>query len=289
MSFSLRLYFSALILLSFFYGCERSQNSKFTKHNKGFHYQLISYNTDLKKDNTRFAALLDLNYLTQNDSVFWDSKSDYDDKYFMYVNPAVTGNLIETYLQLVNEGDSVNLLIPKSIFFKQQFATSKIPDFTLHDSIVKVNMKVKKLFNPTEVDSLVFHWAKKEKDLITAYLLKNNISSYFKDSLNVYWLNGKPDFSKAILLKDRTVSIDYKGYLLNGKQFDESPEKWLVNTATPDQMLKGLNYVIKFLNSGENTKIILPSYLAFGELGTGNIIPPYTPLLYEISINNIVN
>jgi FKBP-type peptidyl-prolyl cis-trans isomerase len=83
--------------------------------------------------------------------------------------------------------------------------------------------------------------------------------------------------------------MTYKGYLLSGKQFDESPENWQVNTATPDQMIKGLNYVIKFLNTGENTKIILPSYLAFGELGTGNIIPPYTPLLYEINIKNIVN
>jgi len=29
--------------------------------------------------------------------------------------------------------------------------------------------------------------------------------------------------------------------------------------------------------------------LAFGELGAGNIVPPYTPLLYEININTIVN
>jgi len=284
-----RLYLSALIVVSFFTGCERTQNSKFSKHTKGFYYQLISYTSDLKKDNTRFVALLDINYLNQGDSVFWNSKTDYDDKYFMYVNPEVTDNFIETYLQFANEGDSVNLLMPKSIFFKQQFSTNKIPVFTSRDSIIKVNLKVKKLFNPSQVDSLVVEWAKKENNLIVSYLQKNNISGYFKDSLNVYWLAGKPDFSRAKLLKDRTVSLSYKGYLLSGKQFDESPENWAVNTATPDQMLKGLNYVIKFLNSGENTKIILPSYLAFGELGTGNIIPPYTPLLYEISINNIVN
>ena len=107
--------------------------------------------------------------------------------------------------------------------------------------------------------------------------------------MNVVWLNGKPNHENVGALKNKTISMTYKGYLLSGKQFDESPENWQVNTATPDQMIKGLNYVIKFLNTGENTKIILPSYLAFGELGTGNIIPPYTPLLYEINIKNIVN
>ena len=105
----------------------------------------------------------------------------------------------------------------------------------------------------------------------------------------MYWLSGKPSPSNLNSLKDKTISMSYKGYLLNGKQFDESPVNWEVNTATPDQMLKGLNYVIKFLNIGQNTKIILPSYLAFGELGSGNIIPPYTPLLYEININDLVN
>lgn len=276
-------------MLLFIAGCERNNHSVFSKHNKGFYYHLVSFNTDLKKDNTHFIALLDIDYLTQTDSVFWSSKTDYDDKYFMYVAPQSTGNLIETYLQTANEADSVILLIPKTIFFKQQFSTSKLPYFSTNDSVVKVNLKVKRLFNTNQVDSLVLNWKKKENDLIVAYLEKNGIKEYYKDSLNVYWIGRKPNFSNINLLRDKTISMSYKGFLLNGKQFDESPENWQVNTSTPDQMLKGLNYVIKFLNSGENTKIILPSYLAFGELGTGNIIPPYTPLLYEISINNIVN
>jgi FKBP-type peptidyl-prolyl cis-trans isomerase FkpA len=277
-----------LSFLVFISSCKR-ENATYTKHEKGFYYHLLAFNNDLKKDNTHFIALLDMNYCTQNDSVFWNSKTDFNDKYFVNIDPEKTGNCIECYLQKANEGDSVLLLIPKDIFFKQQFQSRRTPEFTSHDSVVKVYMKIKTIFNAARVDSLITQWALHEQELIADYLKKNNIRNYYKDSLNVYWIGMTPDQKQMNSLKGKTVSMSYKGYLLNGKQFDESPEDWQVNTSTPDQMLRGLNYVIKFLNTGQNTKIILPSYLAFGELGAGNIIPPYTPLLYEININNIVN
>ncbi len=279
------LFFSALLL---FFSCGR-KDELYTKHEKGFYYHLLAFNSDLEKDNTHFIALLDMNYCTQGDSVFWNSKTDFDDKYFVNIDPEKTGNCIECFLQKANEGDSVCLLIPKETFFKQQFQSKRIPHFMSKDSVVKVYMKINTIFNTARVDSLITQWAMNEDKMITDYLQKNHISNYYKDSLNVYWIDAKPDLTQVNSLKGKTISMSYKGYLLNGKQFDESPENWQVNTSTPDQMLKGLNYVIKFLNTGQNTKIILPSYLAFGELGAGNIIPPYTPLLYEININNIVN
>ena len=282
--------FIFLILIIFFFSrCGKKNDGLYSKHDAGFYYHLVSFANDEKKNNTHFIALLDIAYATQNDSVFWTSRTDYDDKYFMNIDPETTHNFIESYLMNANEGDSVNLLIATSEFFKQQFFTKRIPSFVKNDSIVKVNFKIKTLFNTTKVDSLLTAWALNETQLIKNYLTENNIQSFYKDSLNVVWLNGKPNHENVGALKNKTISMTYKGYLLSGKQFDESPENWQVNTATPDQMIKGLNYVIKFLNTGENTKIILPSYLAFGELGTGNIIPPYTPLLYEINIKNIVN
>jgi FKBP-type peptidyl-prolyl cis-trans isomerase FkpA len=284
----MKRYFLFVMFIGLCISCKR-ENHVYSRHEKGFYYRLLGFNTDLEKDNTHFIALLDMNYCTQNDSVFWNSKTDFDDKYFVNIDPDKTGNCIECYLQKANEGDSVCLLIPKEIFFKQQFSTHRTPGFLNTDSVVKVYMKIKTIFNSSRVDSLVTQWALREHELIGEYLTKNNITNYYKDSLSVYWIGTKPDLSQLNLLKGKTVSMSYKGYLLNGKQFDESPDNWQVNTSTPDQMLRGLNYVIKFLNTGQNTKIILPSYLAFGELGAGNIIPPYTPLLYEININNIVN
>lgn len=265
------------------------KKAEYTKHPDNFYYKLISFANETNRNNQGYLAILNASYATQDDSVFWTSSIDFNDKFYVKVDPTESGSSIERFLLNSNEGDSACLLIPCSSFFKQQFVTNTIPDFCKNDSIIKVNLKITGLFSSEKYDSLQFAWAAKENKLIKDYLKSNNINSFYIDGMNVYWLSGKPNPENMDQLKNKTISMSYKGYLLNGKQFDESPANWTVNPSTPDQMLKGLNYVIKYLNTGENAKIILPSYLAFGEMGTGNIIPPFTPLLYEININTIVN
>ena len=47
-------------------------------------------------------------------------------------------------------------------------------------------------------------------------------------------------------------------------------------------------YALYKLKKGEKAKIILPSQLAFGDQGSSNgVIPPYTPLVYQIEIIDI--
>ncbi|MBL7917367.1 MAG: FKBP-type peptidyl-prolyl cis-trans isomerase [Bacteroidia bacterium] len=282
--------FLLLLITLIFASCStKSELDDFALHPKGFYYRLFSFSNNLKRDNTNYIALISAIYKTQSDSAFWSSNHDFDNKFYLKINPTQSGNYIEQFLQGANAEDSVCLLINNKDFFKQQFYSKNVPVFSAKDSVVKVYLKVLGIFKENAVDSLEKIWEENEKNLVKNYLMKEAIPNAFNDSLNVCWLMGKPNYNNLNLLKNKTVSMSYKGYLLNGKQFDESPVNWQVNTATPDQMLKGINYAIKFLNKGENTKIILPSYLAFGKYGTGNIIPPYTPLLYEITINDIVN
>jgi FKBP-type peptidyl-prolyl cis-trans isomerase len=67
---------------------------------------------------------------------------------------------------------------------------------------------------------------------------------------------------------------------------DSSPQNFQINYGTPDQLIRGLNYAICKLKIGRFSKIILPSHLAFGENGSSNgSIPPFTPMLYKISVS----
>jgi len=210
-------------------------------------------------------------------------------RFYLKVNNDNPSDDLINYLMNANTGDSVCLLMDKNKFFNYRFYSKEAPLFTRNDSVVKVFFKVSALFNQESLDSLNAVWAANESGFIQSYLEMNNYSGFYKDSVGVFWLSGKPDFSRLGTLNNKTISIKYRGYLLNGKLLDESPDNWQVNSATPDQMLKGINYVIKYMVEGENTKIILPSYLAFGEHGLVNIIPPYTPLLYEVKVIEIVN
>jgi hypothetical protein len=280
------LFFSVLVS---FTGCKQGEKQVFTKHPAGFYYQLISFNNDENKNNLNSMVFLNASFATQNDSVFWNSHSDFNDKFYLHLKKNERQNLIEFFLENANKGDSALLLIPTKKFFLQQFSTTTPPSFCETDSVVKVRIRIQVLYPPQKSDSLHFAWATGEKKLIQNFLEENKIRGGVFDSLGVFWIEGKPDPSSKNKLKNQTIELDYKGYLLNGKQFDESPQNWQVNTSTPDQMLRGVNYVIKYLQVGESAKIILPSYLAFGEMGSGSIIPPFTPLLYEINIKNTIN
>ena len=54
------------------------------------------------------------------------------------------------------------------------------------------------------------------------------------------------------------------------------------------QVIKGLEKAISFMNEGMKAKFIIPSQLAFGEMGSSSgIIPPNATLMYEIELLNI--
>lgn len=51
-----------------------------------------------------------------------------------------------------------------------------------------------------------------------------------------------------------------------------------------DNIESGLHEAIQYLRPGDKAKIILPSYLAHGLMGDMDMIPPQTPVLYDIEL-----
>ena len=89
------------------------------------------------------------------------------------------------------------------------------------------------------------------------------------------------------------VTIHYKGFFLNGKQFESTYERSQAlefNFGEDGQVINGFKTAISLMNQGAKTKFIIPSQLAFGETGSStNIVPPYTTLIYEIELINLTS
>ena len=50
-------------------------------------------------------------------------------------------------------------------------------------------------------------------------------------------------------------------------------------------VIKTIEDLIGLMNEGSTVRIVIPSHLAFGESGSANgLVPPYTPLVYEIEL-----
>ncbi len=234
---------------------------------------------------------LQVKYKTQNDSVFWDSENNSRNGYFLnYKSNQPCGNYTD-YLSEMVEGDSVSFLVKKAVFFKQVFE-EEIPVFTEKDSVVKVNLKLVRILKPEEYKKL------EEDELIRLNELKKQEEAWINHSLqqqfkhpvlvdSLFYYEILQQGTGNHIDSGKKVSLAYKGYFMDGRLADYSPEDspFEFYCGEKEQLVPGLQIGITLLKEGDLAKFILPSQLAFGELGssTGNI-PPYTPMLYEVKI-----
>ena len=85
------------------------------------------------------------------------------------------------------------------------------------------------------------------------------------------------------------VSVHYEGKLTDGTIFDSSykrdePIKFAVGVG---QVIKGWDEGIMLLNKGAIARFVIPSELAYGSRGAGNIIPPNSTLIFEVELVNL--
>lgn len=280
-------FFAIIFIFLIISSCKNTlEKTTFTYNKLGYWYQLISFNNNALPNNKNTMYWLSATFKTQSDSVFWDSYNNLNDNFFIALNPHLQSNYLSHFISTKTEQDSCLLLIKTSDFFAQQFNTHQIPFFSKNDSVVKINLKVKRIYSQAQFKNLQQNFAKKELEQIENYF--NSVQKFeaSKDSLGFYWID-KPTKNELPKIKNGDdIYISYQGSFLNGQIIDSSPKNFKITYGTPDQLLKGLNYVISRLKLGDNAKIILPSRLTFGEKGsTNNLIPPYTPLVYTLKIN----
>lgn len=89
--------------------------------------------------------------------------------------------------------------------------------------------------------------------------------------------------------KDKSVEVHYTGYLIDGKVFDSSRERgepieFILGTS---QVIKGWDEGIALMNVGDKYRLIIPSDLAYGKKGAGNIIPPDATLIFDVELISV--
>jgi FKBP-type peptidyl-prolyl cis-trans isomerase FklB len=85
-----------------------------------------------------------------------------------------------------------------------------------------------------------------------------------------------------------TVQVNYKGTLVNGKEFDSSskhgsaPAEFGVS-----QVVKGWTEALQMMNVGSKWEVFLPSELAYGDRAMGPDIEPGSTLIFEMELVGI--
>src|SRR5262245_11572276 len=89
--------------------------------------------------------------------------------------------------------------------------------------------------------------------------------------------------------KSNKVQVHYTGWLKNGKKFASSVDsgKPLEFELGADEVIKGWDEGVTGMKPGGKRKLIIPSKLAYGEKGFGNVVPPNADLTFEVELLKI--
>lgn len=93
--------------------------------------------------------------------------------------------------------------------------------------------------------------------------------------------------SGPLIASGQQVTLHYRARFLDtGRVFDDTwkgGQPLTFKLGDPGQVIKGLEIAVHLLSDGGRGRFIIPSALAFGPQGsTSGIVPPFTPLLYEV-------
>lgn len=85
----------------------------------------------------------------------------------------------------------------------------------------------------------------------------------------------------------QTVTINYKGTLIDGTEFDSSYKRGQPTTYAVSGFVKGWIEALQMMQVGSKWQLFIPSELAYGERGNGQMIPPNSTLIFEIELLSV--
>ena len=84
-----------------------------------------------------------------------------------------------------------------------------------------------------------------------------------------------------------TVTVQYRGTLIDGTEFDSSFKRGQPATFALNQVIKGWTEGVQLIKEGGKIKLFVPSELGYGDRGAGGQIGPNATLIFEVELVSI--
>jgi FKBP-type peptidyl-prolyl cis-trans isomerase FkpA len=120
-----------------------------------------------------------------------------------------------------------------------------------------------------------------EQDIIQ-YIEDNNLNATRSNSGLYYVINNEG--SGARPTSTSSVTVDYKGYFLDGVVFDESNSNGI--SFGLNEVIQGWTEGITYFREGGNGILLVPYNLGYGESGRGSI-PGGSVLIFDIRLLSV--
>jgi FKBP-type peptidyl-prolyl cis-trans isomerase len=189
---------------------------------------------------------------------------------------------------LFNKGTKATLYIPSTMAYGANGAGDKIkPNSCLVFDVELVDIKAAAA--PQQQHQEAALEPINDEATLLKYFSDNKISNYQRTADGLYYVITKAG-TGATPQAGQTVTANYTGSLLDGKKFDSNvlPE---FNHVQPFEFPVGQGRVIQgwdkgfmLFNKGTKATLFIPSKLAYGANGAGELIKPNSCLIFDVEL-----
>ena len=87
---------------------------------------------------------------------------------------------------------------------------------------------------------------------------------------------------------ESTVKVHYTGTLIDGTEFDSSIKRNEPAQFPVSGVIAGWTEALQLMPVGSKFKLYIPQNLAYGENGAGDVIKPYSTLIFDVELLEII-
>ena len=256
----------------------------FDKSESGLYYKMYSVSKDTTKPQTGFWVSMNMKYTAKVkgvDTVLFDSKKQLNGEPVRFQLPPsdFKGDLYEG-IRMLSVGDSAEFIINADSLFLKTFKMSQRPAMIDSNSVLYFYVHLISVDSPLKMK-------KNEEVALKKYIEDNKITNPPTAS-GIYIMESVA--GQGIKIDSGTmVKLHFVVSTIDGKQIFSSmdrpePLKFQYGQKfdTP-----GLEEAVGTMKKGSKAKVIVPSKMAFGEMGRGNVVPPYSTIVYDVEIIDV--
>lgn len=266
----------------------------YEKNENGLYYKFYVKKDGAKPKETDI-AIIDLVYklkTNDKDSILFDNRKFNSPVQILISKPLYKGDITEG-ISMMGIGDSASFIISADSFFTKNI-NQALPPFIKAGSKLNFEIKLNKILTKAEYelqiaeakakqDSLVQKMKNEEPLTMDKFIKDSNLKGR-KTSTGLFISETKKG-TGAKPSKGNKVKVHYTGKFLNGQVFDSSVERNepFEFTLGNSEVIKGWDEGIALLNKGAKAILVIPSNIAYGDMGSGPI-PPYATLIFEVEL-----
>ncbi len=242
---------------------------------------------------------IQLAYRTAADSMFFNSVRDGGGMpMFINIQPSeYEGDIYEAF-RMMSEGDSATFLMDAAQFFTTTLKSPSVPPFMNEGDSLYIDVLMENFYNEEEFAEYQEQQreeqmkeqeelAEAETGLLDQYLDENNIDAEPEESGLIIIVEEQGQGPKPVA--GQKVKVHYTGRVLDGTEFDSSEARGPFEfTLGQGQVIRGWDEGVANLNVGSKAQLIIPSHLAYGNQERGPVIKPYSTLVFDIEVLEIV-